>query len=144
MITLGGTWYPDTARKWELSLLNHYEFNQQYDIGAPAATAENGQAFTMEASVGRTAGKYFGLGLIGNYSRHVTADVMNYGPNPFSPATSLRSLNTHPSIEVGTELRASVPQWDLVISVRYLRELGELGAPTYNLNVVGLTISKRF
>jgi len=55
-------------------------------------------------------------------------------------------FDTHPTLEVGPEIKATVPKWDFSASVRYLRLLTnpDEGVGSYTENVMALTLSKRF
>ena len=136
MFTLGGTWYPDADKQWAVSSLSHFEINEPYNIGGGSESFTYGQMFTTEWGVSRKTGKYFELGLAGNYSQQVSA----------SKAGSIEIGEAHPTIEVGPEIGATVPQWDFSVSLRYLRQLNNPnnGYGNYNLNVFALTLSKRF
>ena len=148
MITAGGTWYPDTDKKWAVSSLNHYEINQSHEA-LPAGMiphagffdVDYGQLFTTEWSVSRTAGKYFELGLVGNYTLQTTPTHVTF---PGYEAYDVTSV--HSGIELGPEIKATVPQWDFSASLRYLHQMtnpnGDNGS--YNLNIIALTLSKRF
>ena len=137
MITLGGIWYLDAGHKWAVSDLNHYEINQSFD--SPIGTTKCGQLFTTEWGISRTAGKYFTLGVIGNYSRQITAtrNVNDlYAYTFYSPQ----------DVEIGPEVKVTVPKYDFSASLRYLRELNNPNGSTgsFDLNVIALTLSKRF
>ena len=140
MITLGGTWYPDADRKWAVSAATHYEINQSFDIGTESM--EYGQRFTTQWSVSRKSEKYFELGVIGAYSRQTTSTSIDSGSNQFN------SFDTHPTIEIGPEFKVIIPQFDFHVSIRYLRQLNNpdenTGYGSYNVNVIALTLSKRF
>jgi len=136
MLTLGGTWYPDAAHQWSLSDLNHYEINQSCDS---SITIENGQLFTSEWGIGRMMGKYINLGIIGNCSVQTT-ETREYFP------IVTYTTYAHVSVEVGPELKVNVPKYDFSVALRYLRELygGPDYAESFDLNIVALTLSKRF
>lgn len=70
MLTLGGTWYPDTEKTWAVSLLNRYEFaHQQEDTDI-----DPGQVFTLEGGISKTLCKNIDVGLIGYYQQQTTED----------------------------------------------------------------------
>lgn len=138
MVTLGATWYPDAAKKWAVSALNHYEINQAFDTNI--SSEQYGQRFTTEWGLSRMVGKFVNLGMIGNYSQQTTATRESFALN------DTVSFYNCSSVEVGPEIRVTMPEYDLSASLRYLRELSNPDGfnGSYNLNVVALTVSKRF
>ena len=141
MIKFGGTWYPDADKKWSVSSLIYYQFNDKFSTtiySMPQGSIQYGQMFTTVWGISRKLGKYFELGFIGHYSQKTTA---TYDSSEFYSSAS----NYNAEIEVGPEIKATVPQYDFSFSIRYLRELNNpdnLGA--YNLNLFVLSLSKRF
>ena len=127
MITAGGSWHPDADKKWSVSFLSRYEINQSL-IDGPNKIEPN-QTMTTEWGLSRMLGDYFELGFVGNYVRQVA-----------------ELFDTHPTLEVGPEIKATVPKWDFSASVRYLRLLTnpDEGVGSYTENVMALTLSKRF
>jgi hypothetical protein len=146
VLAAGGTWYLDAKKKWAVSALAHYEFNQSFDIG-PGPYYERdkeGQAITAEWSLSRRVGKCFELGVIGNYARQTTATTSSF--SDIFGTMSQRELNTHPTIEAGPEIKATWPKPQLTISLRYLRQLNnpDDDSVKYTINMFGLALSKRF
>ena len=136
IISLGGTWHPDEPHNWSLSILNHYEISEPFHSNL--GSTDPGQLFTTEWGVSRTAGKYAELGLVGNYAAPVTTSRLSYGPL-FLPSI-------YSSVEIGPEIKINVSKFDFSASLRYLRELNNPNgsAGDYDLNIVALTLSKRF
>jgi len=136
MLMLGGTWYPDAEKKWSVSALNHYEISQSFD--SPIGNTQPGQLFTTEWGVSRKAGKYFDLGLVGNYSLQTTATrTTDY---------SFIESSSYSNIELGPEITATLPKYAFSASLRYLRGLSNPNGSggSYDLNIVALTLSKGF
>jgi hypothetical protein len=127
MLTAGATWYPDEQKKWSISALNRYEFNQQQqDTGITP-----GQAYTVEGGIGYAVFKGIDVGAIGYYQQQVTGDSDN-------PAGSGRNRVA----AVGPEISAFFPKITLGISLRYGYEF--LANNRLQGNTFNLTITKRF
>jgi hypothetical protein len=71
MLTAGATWYPDEAKKWSVSVLNRYEFNQKQDD----TDVTPGQAYTVEGGLSYAVAKAIDIGAIGYYQQKVTGDT---------------------------------------------------------------------
>jgi hypothetical protein len=127
MLTAGATWYPDEQKKWSISALNRYEFNQgQQDTGTTI-----GQAYTVEGGIGYALFKGIDVGAIGYYQQLVTGDKDN-------PAGSGRNRVA----AVGPEISAFFPEIMFGISLRYAYEF--LADNRLQGNTFTLTITKRF
>ena len=127
MLTAGATYYPDEAKKWSISALNRYEFNQrQEDTGTTI-----GQAYTVEGGIGYTIYRAIDVGAIGYYQQLVTGDK-NF------PAGSGRNRVA----AVGPEINAFFPEITLGVSLRYAYEF--LADNRLQGNTFTLTITKRF
>ena len=127
MLTAGATWYPDEAKKWSISALNRYEFNQgQQDTGITI-----GQAYTVEGGIGYALFKGIDVGAIGYYQQQVTGDE----DNPFGSGRDRVAA-------VGPEISAFFPEIMLGVSLRYAYEF--LADSRLQGNTFTLTITKRF
>jgi hypothetical protein len=128
MLTAGATWYPDEAKKWSVSVLNRYEFNQkQQDTDITP-----GQAYTVEGGIGYGVSKTFDIGAIGYYQQKVTGDS--------GPEQNQTPRNRVAGI--GPEISAFFPEIMLGISLRYAYEF--LADNRLQGNTFTLTITKRF
>jgi hypothetical protein len=128
MLTAGATWYPDKAKKWSVSVLNRYEFNQEQED----TDITVGQAYTVEGGIGYGVTKTIDVGAIGYYQQKVTGDT---GPE----------LNQTPRNRVagiGPEVSAFFPKIMLGVSLRYAYEF--MAEDRLQGNTVSLTITKRF
>ena len=141
MLMAGGTWYPDATRHWAVSALCHYENDQKDNVGS-GLTISYGQLFTSEWSLSRTAGKYIEAGVVGNYSQQTTPTGVLFENGFFSESLT----PSHSLIELGPEIKAKIPQWDFSASIRYLHQMNNPnnGYGSYNMNLIALTLSKRF
>ena len=128
MLTAGATWYPDEAKKWSVSVLNRYEFNQEQED----TDITVGQAYTVEGGIGYAVTKTIDIGAIGYYQQKVTGDtgpVQNQTPGNRVAA-------------VGPEISAFFPEIMLGVSLRYAYEF--MAENRLQGNTVTLTITKRF
>jgi hypothetical protein len=127
MITAGATWYPDEAKKWSLSALNRYEFNQkQEDTGITP-----GQAYTVEGGIGYAVAPGIDIGAIGYYQQQVTGDSGNGTPSGRNRVAA-----------IGPEINAFFPKIMLGISLRYAYEF--MADNRLQGNTFTLTVTKRF
>jgi len=132
MLTAGATWYPDEEKKWALSVLNRYEFNQQQqDVANPLTP---GQAYTVEGGLSYGILKGIDVGAVGYYQQLVTGDTGGGPNNPQRPHDRVAA--------VGPEISAFFPQWMLGVSLRYEYEF--LAESRLQGNTVTLTITKKF
>jgi hypothetical protein len=130
MLTAGATWYPDEAKKWALSVLNRYEFNQkQVDTANPITP---GQAYTVEGGLSYGVSKTVDVGAIGYYQQQVTGDT--------GPANQQRAHGRVAGI--GPEISAFFPSATLGLSLRYAYEF--LAESRFQGHTVTLTLTKRF
>ena len=106
MLTAGATWYPDQAKRWALSVLNRYEFNQEKD----GTDITPGQVYTVEGGLSYGVMKTVDVGAIGYYQQQVTAD-----------SGSLDSLRKRVA-GIGPEISAFFPSITLGVSLRYAYE----------------------
>jgi len=127
MFTLGGTWYPDKAKTWSVSLLNRYEIHseEQHSDITP------GNMFTLEWGVGKGISKTVEVGVVGYYQQQTTTDC-GAGASPDKERV----------FGVGPEISVFVPQCPMFVSVRYLREFGAMDRPEGN--TLTLTVTKPF
>ena len=127
MLTLGGTWYPDEAKTWAVSLLNRYEFcheQRQTDINP-------GQVYTVEWGVSKAVAKTIDVGVIGYFQQQTTEDT---------GARASHKLDR--KVGVGPEISAFWPGLGLFTSLRYAYEFAAVERPEGQL--VTLTLTKRF
>lgn len=128
MLTLGGTWYPDEAKTWALSVLNRYEFcHQQQDTGV-----DPGQVYTLEAGISKNFRKTIDVGVIGYYQQQTTKDT---GANAFSDRLDRK-------FGVGPEVSTFCTKLGINASLRYAYEFEARERPQGSL--VTLTLTKRF
>ena len=137
MITAGATWYPDHARSWAVSLLNHYEINQEQ----AQTDATYPQMFTLEWGVSKGIFKNLEIGVVGYWSDEMSD--FNYGGGTFHSE----------SYAIGPEISMSFPKLGLTTSLRYLRWFDDTswqnvvngGGPSHiEGNKVVLTVTERF
>jgi hypothetical protein len=127
MLTAGATWYPDEEKKWSISALNRYEFNQQQQD----TDVTPGQAYTVEGGIGYAVYKGIDVGAIGYYQQKVTGDK-----------DSSSGSGRNRVAAVGPEINAFFPEIMLGVSVRYAYEF--LADNRLQGNTFTLTITKRF
>lgn len=127
MLTFGGTWYPDEAKTWSISLLNRYEFCHEQET----TDIEPGQVYTLEWGIGKSLSKTLDVGLIGYYQQQVTED---------SGATATTKLDC--KVGVGPEISTVIPKLGLLASLRYAYEFAVRERPEGQL--VTLTLTRRF
>ncbi len=137
MITAGATWYPDDARSWAVSVLNHYEINQEQEQTGVTYP----QVFTMEWGVSKSVFRNVDIGIVGYWSEQLT----DYNGGPVSSPSD--------SFAIGPEISASFPKLGLAASLRYLHAFQEMtwqniphtGATSdIEGNKVVLTLTKQF
>jgi hypothetical protein len=126
MLTAGATWYPDEAKKWSISALNRYEFNQEQED----TDITIGQAYTVEGGISYAVTKTIDVGAIGYYQQLVTGNKgsANSGRNRVAA--------------VGPEVGMFFPDIMLGISLRYAYEF--LAENRLQGNTVTLTLTKKF
>jgi hypothetical protein len=127
MLTAGATWYPDQEKKWALSVLNRYEFN---DIQRDTHI-RRGQAYTVEGGLSYGVTKTVDIGAIGYYQQQVTEDS---GPGASSERDRVAGI--------GPEVSAFFPSVMLGVSLRYAYEF--MAESRLQGNTVTLTITKKF
>src|ERR1039458_857472 len=132
MLTFGATWYPDEAKRWSISALNRYEFNQEQQD----TDITPGQAYTVEGGIGyavtKTETEMIDFGAIGYYQQKVTGDS---GPVQFqTPRDRVAAI--------GPEINAFFPKIMLGISLLYAYEF--LADNRLQGNTFTLTVTKRF
>jgi hypothetical protein len=127
MLTAGATWYPDEEKRWALSVLNRYEFNQEQEV----SDITPGQAYTVEGGLSYGVTKTVDVGAVGYYQQLVTGDT---GP------TNLQ--RPHDRVAgIGPEVNAFFPSLMLGVSLRYEYEF--LAESRLQGNTVTLTITKK-
>ncbi|MEJ2108764.1 MAG: transporter [Acidobacteriota bacterium] len=125
MLTGGITYYPDADKKWALSALNRYEFNQKNeDTGVTP-----GQYWTVDFAVGRSVTPTFEVGLSG-YHQMATTAASN------DPSSLMKDYAT----ALGPEVTFAFPQHMFFISARYMREVGADNRPEGN--TINITFTK--
>lgn len=127
MLTAGATWYPDTEKKWAVSLLNRYEFNTEKDD----TSITPGQAYTLEWGVSYAVKKTMDIGLVGYCQFQTTTDS---NPGSVNPKDQV--------IAIGPEIATVCPVTGLMVSLRYLREVA--AENRLQGNTVTLTLTYRF
>ena len=130
MLTAGATWYPDEEKKWALSVLNRYEFNQKQEDTANPITP--GQAYTVEGGLSYGVTKTIDVGAIGYYQQQVTGDT--------GPANQQRPHGRVAAI--GPEISAFFPSATLGVSLRYAYEF--MAESRFQGHTVTLTLTKKF
>jgi hypothetical protein len=127
MLTAGATWYPDAAKKWSVSVLNRYEFNQEQED----TNITPGDAYTVEGGIGYAATAPIEIGAIGYYQQQVNGDRGINNPAPRDRVAG-----------IGPEVNAFFPKMMLGISLRYAYEF--MAENRFQGNTATLTITKKF
>ena len=127
MFTLGGTWFPDKAKTWSVSVLNRYEINTRADY----ADLTYGNAFSLEAGVGKTLCNGIELGPVFYYQQQTTRDS-GTAASPYSDRV----------FGIGGEIGTFFPKVKLFVSARYFYEFSARDRPEGN--TVNLTLTKIF
>lgn len=137
-LTLGATWYADSAKTWAFTILNRYEINsasrddKEYDVTP-------GQAWTVEYGVSKSikdicpAIKKMELGIVGYYQQRVTKST---GDEPFAELLYPYSRVGAVGPEVSMDLPCCTAS--LRYNYEYMAENRAQG------NTVTLTFTKRF
>jgi hypothetical protein len=126
MLTAGATWYPDEGKKWAISALNRYEFNQEQED----TDIRPGQAYTIEGGISYAVTKTIDVGAIGYFQIQTTGDK--------NSATS-----GHDRVAaIGPEVNMFFPDIMLGISLRYAYEF--MAESRLQGNTVTLTLTKKF
>jgi hypothetical protein len=127
MITLGGTWYPDSEKLYSVSLLNRYELNHEQD----QTGITPGNTDTLEFGVSRALTKTIEAGVIGYYQVQTTDD------------SGVGAGNNHDHIAgVGPEITLACPKTKILTSLRYAYEFEAKDRPQGH--VLCLTLTRRF
>ena len=108
MLTAGATWYPDEAKKWAVSALNRYEFNQEQDD----TDITPGQAYTVEGGISYGVYQDDRCRRVGYYQQQVTRDT---GPALCSESATAWRASARKSAR-------SIPKHMLGVSLRYAYE----------------------
>jgi hypothetical protein len=126
MLTAGATWYPDEAKRWALSVLNRYEFNQEQED----THITPGQAYTVEGGLSYGVSKTVDVGAISYYQQKVTTD---------SGAGASKERNRVAGI--GPEISAFFPSAMLGVSLRYAYEF--MAESRLQGHTIALTVTKK-
>jgi hypothetical protein len=131
MLTAGATYYPDEAKRWSISALNRYEFNQeQEDTGMTP-----GQAYTVEGGIGyavvMTQSAKIDFGAVGYYQQLVTGNSGDGVPSGRNRVAG-----------IGPEINGFFPKMMLGVSLRYVYEF--MADNRLQGNTFELTLTKRF
>jgi hypothetical protein len=126
MLTAGATWYADKDKRWALSVLNRYEFNQEQQD----TDVTPGQAYTVEGGLSYGVSKTVDIGAIGYYQQQVTA---NSGASDSS---------RNRAAGIGPEGSVFFPDIMLGVSLRYAYEF--LAENRLQGHTITLTVTKRF
>lgn len=131
MLTAGITWYPESEKKWAVSLLNRYEINHEKED----TSITPGQAYTLEWGVSYALQQTMDVGLVGYCQLQTTKD-----------SGTGAGVDRDKVIAIGPEIATVIPGTQVMASLRYLREVyaedrlqGKLQG-----NTVCLTLTKRF
>lgn len=127
MLTAGATWYIDTDKKWALSALNRYEFNQEKDD----TDITPGQVYTVEGGISYTICKNVDIGGVTYYQQKVTEDS---GKGSTSDRDRVAG--------VGPEISAFCPKLGINTSLRYEYEF--MAEDRLQGHTITLTFVKRF
>lgn len=127
MLTAGATWYPDQEKRWALSVLNRYEFNQEQE----QTDITPGQAYTVEGGLSYGVTKTIDVGAIGYYQQKVTTDSGAY-------SNDIRDRVAG----IGPEVSAFFPSITMGVSLRYAYEF--LAESRLQGHTITLTITKCF
>jgi hypothetical protein len=127
MLTAGATWYPDQEKRWALSVLNRYEFNQEQKH----TDITPGQAYTVEGGLSYGVSKTVDVGAIGYYQQKVTKDSGRW-------ASSTRDRVAG----IGPEVSAFFPSITMGVSLRYAYEF--MAESRLQGHTLTLTLTKRF
>ncbi|HNQ88041.1 MAG TPA: transporter [Verrucomicrobiota bacterium] len=126
MLTLGGTWYPDAAKTWSVSVLGRYEINMEHED----IDIRPGDELSIEGGIGKSLSKSVEVGVVGYMQRQVTGD-------------SGRTPTPHDRVfGVGPEVNLFCPKLATFFSIRYLYEFGAEDRPEGN--TVTVTLTRRF
>jgi hypothetical protein len=145
---LGVTWYPDAAKTWAVSLLNHFDINmaqystlvtapvsQSHPLGIVSVDTTLGDIDTLEWAVSKSI-RNFDLGITGYYQQQVTA---TQGPTFFGPTYGNEWIHV---AGVGPEIQYAYAPWGLSASLRYAYEFTAMDHTQGQL--INLTFSKSF
>ncbi|MGD0262332.1 MAG: transporter [Verrucomicrobiota bacterium] len=127
MLTAGATWYPDQAKRWALSVLNRYEFNQE----KRDTDITPGDAYTVEGGLSYGVLKTVDVGAIGYYQQKVTEDSGS-GASPTRDRVA----------GIGPEISAFFPSATFGVSLRYAYEF--MAESRFQGHTFTLTLTKRF
>jgi hypothetical protein len=127
MLTAGVTYYIDADKKWAVSALNRYEFNQRKEN----TKVTPGQAYTLEWGISRNLVKIVDLGLAGYYQQKVTED-----------SGSGSSAQRDRVAGIGPEVSGFIPSMMLGLSIRYAYEF--MAENRLQGQGITLTVTKRF
>jgi hypothetical protein len=125
MFTAGATWYPDSGKKFALSLLNRYEINQEKDN----TDLTKGNVWTLEGGLSYAVSPTVDVGVVGYYQRQVTLDE--------NGSTALDSVPG-----VGPEVSVFYPRISFGWSLRYVYEF--MSDDRLQGHTAVLTLTKRF
>ena len=128
MGSLGGTVYLDQEKTWSASILARYEIHteQQYTHTTP------GNDFHFEWGIGKTINKVFTLGVAGYCSWQTTRDYGKLAVNDYREQL----------YAIGPEIGFTIPDWNLLVSLRTLVEFENRNAPQGVSTI--LTLTKAF
>jgi len=127
MLTAGATWYPDEEKRWSVSVLNRYEFNQEQKD----TDVTPGQAYTVEGGISYGLTKTLDVGPIGYYQQQVTSDRGGGSANHRDRVAG-----------IGPEISAFFPKIMLGLSFRYAYEF--MAESRLEGHTFTLTLTKKF
>jgi len=127
MITLGGTYYFDTAKTWSASILTRYEMHSEKD----ETDVTLGDDFHFEWGIGKTLAKIWDVGLTGYCHWQVTDD---------SGSGVIWDKSEHDHVyAVGPEVSVFIPPATLFVSLRSQWEFGAVDRSEGNVTTLTLT-----
>jgi len=125
MLTAGATWYIDGGKKWALSALNRYEFNQKKD----GTDITPGQAYTVEGGLSYALTPKMDVGAVGYYQQKVTTD------------SGKGSSDTRDRVAaIGPEIGGAVSFLRANVTLRYLYEF--MAESRLQGHTIALTLTK--
>jgi hypothetical protein len=127
MLTAGATWYPEENKRWSVSVLNRYEFNQKQDYTDNTI----GQAYTVEGGLSFAVAKTVDVGVVGYYQQLVTGNRGPTGPQQGHNRVAA----------VGPEAGIFFPSAMLGLSLRYEYEF--MAQNRLQGHTVTLTLTKK-
>jgi hypothetical protein len=127
MLIAGGGWRIDESENWTLSIAGHYEICQEQE----GTHITPGDAFTIEAGIGRKLAPGLEAGIAGYYMQQVAPDT---GPNA--------SRENASAVGIGPEVSTFWRNYGLGLTLRYAYEVEARNRPQGHLGL--LVVTKKF